>query len=88
MASLPTMAEMRTRFHELGVERERISTEVKPLRDQYNALCEQAGTIRTRQMELAKQFKPMEAPLVAIDQERAVLARALNGKTGSAPVKE
>lgn len=88
MVQLPNPDEMRARFHELGAQREAIAAQVKPLREQYDALAAQAGEIHDKQKALAAQFKPMEQPLVAIDQERAALARALGGKTGPAPGQE
>lgn len=71
---------MRARFRELAAKRAEILAVSAPLRakrDEATAVYE--AVVRP----IEAQVKQIEAPLFAIDQERAVIARALSGKTGA-----
>ena len=72
---------MRARFHELTVKRADVLAVSAPLRakrDEATAAYE--AVVRP----IEAQVRQIEAPLYGIDQERAVIARALGGKTGAA----
>ncbi len=71
---------MRARFHELTARREQIiATSPRADRDRL------IDTLTTaQQRDFAERIKAHEAELYDIDVERAALARALGGKTGSA----
>lgn len=72
---------MRKRFHELNAKREAILAVSTPLRDKRN---EAVATYESVVKPLEAQIKQAEACLYEIDQERAVISRALRGKTGAA----
>jgi hypothetical protein len=72
---------MRKRFHELGAQHDAILAKSAPLRakrDQAVALYESVAK------PFEAQIREAEAGLYEIDKERAFIARALGGKTGSA----
>lgn len=72
---------MRNRFHELGKKREAILAKTTPLRAQRDKIVQDADV---KAKALADQFKKLEKDggLFDIDMERAIIARALGGKTG------
>jgi hypothetical protein len=73
---------MRKRFHDLGVTRNKKLAASAPLRTKRDA------KIAAHDVEIAAlnaQIKAAEAGLYDIDMERAALARALSGKTGEPP---
>jgi uncharacterized coiled-coil DUF342 family protein len=72
---------MRKRFHELGKKRAAILAKTMPLREKRDKILQKA---EAEAKALADQFKKIEADekLFELDQERAVIARALGGKTG------
>lgn len=72
---------MRKRFHELGKKRAAILAKTMPLREKRDKIVQKA---EAEAKALADQFKKIEADegLFDLDQERAVIARALGGKTG------
>lgn len=72
---------MRKRFHELSARREAILAASAPLRaKRETAVALYESVVKP----LEAQIKEAEAGLYDIDQERAIIARALNGKTGAA----
>jgi len=75
--------EMRKRFHENRRQREAIIAKSAPLRKERDDLV-QAYEPRVRELE--RQIKEAEqganASLYDLDQEAAMISRALNGKTG------
>jgi uncharacterized coiled-coil DUF342 family protein len=73
---------MRARFHELGRKRAAILARTMPLREQRDAIVQEADA---KAKALATQFLAIEKDegLYDIDMERGMLARALNGKTGA-----
>lgn len=77
-------ATMQKRFHDLGAERERILALSAPQRASLDALRAQIAALELQAGPLLAAVKQVEAPLFAIDQERAIIARALGGKTGAA----
>lgn len=72
---------MRRRFHELGAKREQILAVSTPLRDARDAFsAEVDAKLAAMKAEIAK----AESGLFDLEQERAVISRALGGKTGAA----
>lgn len=71
---------MRRRFHDLTKQAADIRVKGDPLRAERDALL---ASVAGRVAELEKQIKAIEAPLYDLEQERALIARALGGKTGS-----
>lgn len=72
---------MRKRFHDLGRQRDTIISELDPI------IKRRDDAIAAHESELKPieaQIKSRRGPLYAIDQERALIARALGGKTGAA----
>ena len=76
-----TPATQRARFAELSGTRTAILAISTPLRDERDAVSAAAqATIATIDIQIAAE----EAGLYEIDQERAMIARALGGRTGTA----
>jgi uncharacterized coiled-coil DUF342 family protein len=78
----PTPDKMRERFHELRRHREAILAKSAPLREKRDAIVNEA---RERETKLNDQIVKAEATLFEIDQEAAMIARALGGQTGAPP---
>lgn len=74
--------EMRARFHTLGKQRGEILAKAAPARAKYDAMRAEEGQLRERMKPVIAEIKAIEAPLYEIDNERGMIARALNGKTG------
>jgi hypothetical protein len=73
---------MRARFWLLTQEVRKIRAASEPLRAQRDKiLADAARAVR----ELEEKYKKLEEPLASMENERAVLARALGGKTGEEP---
>jgi predicted nucleic acid-binding Zn-ribbon protein len=73
----------RKRFHELAAERAKVEKTAKPHRDKYESLRKEEQAIAAKQDSVVAKMKEAEAPLQGIVEEMAMLARALNGRTGS-----
>lgn len=70
---------MRKRFHELGDKRDKIRAKADPLRTTRDKAARRHAT------EIAKhndKVRSAEQGLFEIDQERAMIARALGGRLG------
>lgn len=78
---------MQARFHALGEEREPLAQKIEELKSKRDALL---AEYEPKVKELEAQIHALQADgkLFEIDQERAALARALNGKTGPKPGDE
>lgn len=74
-----TEDEMRSRFHALTVEREKILAKSGPLRAERDAFVQET---RPKEQSMNAAIKKAETGLYDIDMERAALVRALKGKTG------
>lgn len=70
---------MRKRFHELTAQAAAIEAASAPIRAERDALVQAHEATRAA---LDKRLKDAESGLFDIHTERAVLVRALNGKTG------
>lgn len=70
---------LRARFAELGEQRDAMLVASGPLREQRDAI---AQTAQAQIVGLDSQIRAAEDGLFDIDQERALIARALGGKTG------
>lgn len=70
---------LRTRFAELGEQREDILAISGPLREQRDVI---AGKAQVSMAALDERIRAAEDGLFDIDQERALISRALGGKTG------
>lgn len=74
---------MRQRFHAAGAEKEAILSQSAPLRAQEDQIRAQIDVLKAQLAGVVAQRKGVEGPVFALDNERAVLARALGGKTGA-----
>lgn len=77
------VAEMRKRFHDLGKERDAILAKTEAQRAKREAIRAQMQALEAQMKPLNAEIKAIEAPLYGVDMERAALARALGGKTGT-----
>lgn len=75
---------MRKRFVELGEKRKQIEGAAAETRARYEALLAQEQALKAQIRPALDALKAVEQPLFAIDQERAIIVRALNGRTGEA----
>jgi len=73
---------MRKRFWDLAAERERILAMSAGARSQREALQTEIAQREKAMEPLNASIREIERPLYDIDQERAMLARALGGRTG------
>lgn len=69
---------LRARFAALDVEKSKAEQKLAPMHAELEAL--RAETLK-REDTLIARIKKTREPLVAIDEERAMISRALNGKT-------
>lgn len=76
----PSPEEMRARFAELTEKRERILAKSEPLRA---ARDKHANDSAAKERAMNAKIKAAEAGLFENEQERAMIARALGGKTGA-----
>lgn len=76
-------ATMQARFHELGRQREAILAQSAPQRAALDATRAQIAALELQAAPLLAAISQVEAPLFDLDQERAIIARALGGKTGA-----
>jgi len=72
---------MRTRFRELGEQRADILGKSAPLREKRDEIVAKA---REQELSLNKEILDIENGLFDIDTERAMISRALAGKTQEA----
>jgi uncharacterized coiled-coil DUF342 family protein len=70
---------MRARFAELQAQAEAIRAKSGPLREKRDALVNEAGE---KERALNEKIAEAEAGLFEIDNEIALISRALGGKTG------
>ena len=70
---------MKARFAELTTQREKIMSASAPLRSRRDEVQAQLDAAI---QPLNAEIKKIEIGLYGIDQERAIIARALGGKTG------
>ncbi|MGE0154813.1 MAG: hypothetical protein AB7R90_19505 [Reyranellaceae bacterium] len=71
---------MRARLAELDAEAAAIEKQAAPLRRQRAALREKMAPLEAEERALVAHYREIEKPLFDIDQERAIIARALGGK--------
>lgn len=78
---------LRAHFAALTGKREKIDTELVPLRAELDKLA--AGdtklsvkAARSREVEVRARIKALQGKLFPVENERAAVARALGGKTG------
>lgn len=71
--------EMQVEFHRLGKDKIALEAKLNPERDVWNQM---RNKHREEESELSQKMQPMQAEMYDIDMNRAMLARALNGKTG------
>jgi hypothetical protein len=79
---------IRARFHELTAAHDAIQLELDPLRAELDEIV--TGDLpltvreaREREEEIRPRIKELQEQLYPIEMERALCARALDGKTGS-----
>lgn len=75
---------MRRRFADITAQREALMAKVAPLRQRYEAALAQEQKIKAQIRPLLDELKAAEKPLFDLDQERAIIVRALAGRTGEA----
>jgi chromosome segregation ATPase len=75
---------MRARFHDLAKQRNEIEAKAAPTRQRYHELQAQEQAIKAQLRPVLDELQALEEPLFKIDQERAILVRALAGRTGEA----
>lgn len=83
-------ATIRARFWELTAAHDALQLELDPLRQELDMLVAgdtelSVSAAKAREAEIRPQIKALQEQLFPIEMERAVCARALSGKTGSAP---
>ena len=71
---------LRKRFHSLSDQRAKIDAKLEPLRAKLDAGS--GKTASADEKATRDQIVKLQAELAPIEQERAALARALNGNTG------
>lgn len=76
-------AEMQKKFHELSAEREKLINGLAPLQAQVDAGVAAVEAKKAELAPLVSALNKAKEPLFAIDNERAALSRALNGKVGA-----
>lgn len=76
--------QMRARFAELKARRDAISAKVDPLHEERAKIRKESSEAEAR---LAGKIKAASSDLAEIDEEMAMLSRALKGRT-AAPVEE
>ena len=79
MLDMMNPSALRARFAELGELREAALTVSTPLREDRDAI---AQTAAARMATLDEAIMTAESGMFDIDQERAMIARALGGRTG------
>ena len=85
MSQMPTPAEMRARFLELSEQAAAIRANVEPLR---TARDEFVNNARATEQGFNNDIQAAEVGLFEIEQERAMIVRALAGKTGETVEEE
>ena len=81
MLDIMNPSALRARFAELGEQREAVLAVSTPLREDRDAI---AQTAAARIATLDEAIMSVESGLFDVDQERAMIARALGGRTGEA----
>jgi hypothetical protein len=79
---------LRKQFHSLTAKHDAIQKKLQPLRDELDGLVsgESGVTVkkaREREAVIRPKIKELQNELYPIEMERAAVARALGGKTGS-----
>lgn len=79
---------LRAQFHKLTGQHDAIQKKLQPLRDELDGLVAGDNDIsvkkaREREAAIRPKIKAFQEELYPIEMERAALARALGGKTGS-----
>ena len=75
---------MQARFHELTAEKAKIEAAAADIQKRYDDLAAQINELDKQIRPVAAELRAARAPIYDIDNERAALARALNGQTGKA----
>ena len=73
---------MMARFHELGRKKAEVEALAATTRAEYERMRAEQCAIMDRMKPVQAKLRELEAPLYAIDVERAQIARALGGRTG------
>lgn len=77
------MSDLQKQFHALGKQKAEIEAKIKPVADRYDALRRLQNELDAQLKPIVADLKALRGPLYDIDNERAALSRALNGKTGA-----
>ena len=80
----PSKEEMRARYWELVDDRDKVLEKSAPLREKREALKEKMAPLEEESRGIRDAIIKAERPaLPEIDQERAMIQKALNGKVGA-----
>ena len=78
--------DFRSRFWAATAEADKVQEQkVAPLRAEIDARRAEIGRLQAEVRELGAALKQAQAPLVALENEKAACARALKGKVGERP---
>lgn len=79
-----TTAEMQAKFHALTAEANALRERLAPLQTQVDDLNTHIEAKKAELRQITGTLLTARAPLFEIENQRAALSRALNGKTGAA----
>lgn len=79
---------LRKHFKDLTAKHDQIQAKLQPLRDELDRVVAGEGNItvkaaRAKELKLRPKIRDLQNELYPIEMERAVVARALGGKTGT-----
>lgn len=74
---------MQKRFHAARAERDNRRSAQAPLRAQIDAIREQQCALNAQLAPLKIKLRETDAPIVELEREMGLIAKSLNGKTGT-----
>ncbi|MGE0155108.1 MAG: hypothetical protein AB7R90_21015 [Reyranellaceae bacterium] len=80
MSAKYTPEAMRARLAEIDRDVAAIEGKARPLREARDKVRAQMAPLEEQERALIKQYRAIEAPLYDLEQERAIIARALGAK--------
>lgn len=76
-------ANMQKRFHSAVAERDKRRADLAPLRREIDDIRAQQSALDEKLAPLKARLREAEAPIVELEREMGLIAKALNGKTGA-----